>query len=91
MYTFQRYRAWLDNRTNWSLPGQAAEAPDAEPPEQSPSTAVLPAFLAAAPAKSDKLPTAPSSQRAPRPSSDRIEIEPIEGEFGKILKRPDEQ
>jgi twitching motility protein PilT len=91
MYTFQRYRAWLDNRTNWSLPGQAAEAPDAEPPEQSPSTAVLPAFLATAPAKSDKLPTAPSSQRAPRPSSDRIEIEPIEGEFGKILKRPDEQ
>jgi twitching motility protein PilT len=91
MYTFQRYRSWLDNRTNWSLPDQVAEAPDVEPSEQRSSTPVLPAFLAAAPAKTDKSPTPTGPQRTTRPSSARIEIEPTEGEFGKILKRPDEK
>jgi len=34
--------------------------------------------------------TAPT-RRAPAPkTSERIEIEPVEGEFGKILKRPGE-
>src|SRR5882757_4886899 len=33
MWSFQRYRSWLDARTNWSIPGQAPEAPDGEPSE----------------------------------------------------------
>src|SRR5499427_5366043 len=31
MWTFQRYRNWLDNRKNWHIPGETPEAPDAEP------------------------------------------------------------
>jgi hypothetical protein len=49
---------------------------------------VLPAFLATPGAKAEK----PSVPPTPgRPASTRIEIEPTEGEFGKILKRPGEK
>ncbi|HZR17113.1 MAG TPA: PilT/PilU family type 4a pilus ATPase [Verrucomicrobiae bacterium] len=89
MYTFQRYRSWLDNRTNWALPSQAAEAPDTEAAETRPSTPVLPAFLASPQARPEKT-TQPSRPAAGKPSATRIEIEPTESEFGKILKRPGE-
>jgi twitching motility protein PilT len=90
MWTFARYRNWLDNRSTWSIPGQTSEAPDSEPVEKSAPSPVLPSFLSQPkPARSDKspalLPHVPN-----KPSSTRIEIEPTEGEFGKILKRPGE-
>src|SRR5579872_2684391 len=90
MFTYQRYRTWLDNRTNWSIPGQTPEPPDSEPPEARPAGAELPAFLSSPkPARPEKgalpQPVAPG-----KPSTTRIEIEPVEGEFGKILKRPGE-
>ena len=89
MWTFQRYRNWLDNRTNWSIPGQTPEPPqDAEPLEAPQPAPVLPAFL------TNKAPK-PEKGAAPRPQTPsspttRIEIEPTESEFGKILKRPGE-
>ena len=87
MFTFQRYRTWLDNRAKWSIPEQAAEAPDDEVPDARPAVPVLPAFLSSPVSKPEK-PTPPPA--AARPSAGRIEIEPTEGEFGKILKRPGE-
>src|SRR5690348_11598494 len=30
MWSFQRYRSWLENRTTWHIPGQSPEAPDTE-------------------------------------------------------------
>src|SRR6266704_1896578 len=42
MFTFQRYRQWLDSRTKWTLPEEAGEAPDNEPSEIRPSAPVLP-------------------------------------------------
>jgi twitching motility protein PilT len=90
MWSYQRYRNWLENRTNWSIPGQAAEAPDSEPVESQPAAPVLPAFLSAPrPGKTERSP-APVPLTPAKPSSTRIEIEPVEGEFGKILKRPGE-
>jgi twitching motility protein PilT len=89
MYTFQRYRNWLDNRSKWSIPDQNQEAPDSEVSETRPSPPVLPSFLSTPQVRPEKNPTA--ATRAPaKPSSTRIEIEPTEGEFGKILKRPGE-
>ena len=90
MFTFNRYRQWLDNRSKWSLPGDAAEAPDNEPSEIRPSSPALPAFLSTPVTKSETPTKAPSSGTG-RPASTRIEIEPSESEFGKILKRPGEE
>lgn len=90
MWTFQRYRTWLENRTNWHLPGKSTEAADAEPAEASPVPPVLPAFAATARnPKPDKRPAAPAPPGTGAPPPGRIEIEP-DMEFGKILKRPGE-
>jgi twitching motility protein PilT len=90
MWTFQRYRTWLDNRTNWAIPGQSPEPPDAESAETPATAASLPAFPVAPKAGgSPKRPGAAPSVSAPK-STGRIEIEPGESDFGKILKRPGE-
>ena len=90
MWTLQRYRAWLDSRKSWYIPGQTPEPAEGEPGEAAPPPARPPAFpIASKPARHD---AKPGSQ--PRPPGTtgptRIEIEPGEGEFGKILKRPGE-
>jgi twitching motility protein PilT len=90
MWSYQRYRTWLDNRTRWNNPDQNPEPPDSEPME----TAGMPAVPALLPTPAKvarperKVEPAPAA--TPGKSSGRIEIEPDEGEFGKILKRPGE-
>jgi twitching motility protein PilT len=90
MWTFQRYRGWLEQKKNWQRPGESAEPPDSEtsepreligavPPGQPAAAAVLPAARPAL--------EAPNATPQSRPG--RIEIEPTESEFGKILKRPE--
>jgi twitching motility protein PilT len=79
MWGFQRYCKWLETRTNLFVPGQGSEPPDSEPAEAT--------FVAAAPKTEKK-----SRIATPAPGAQeghRIEIEPVEGEFGKILKRPE--
>lgn len=88
MWSFQRYRTWLENRANWHIPGQSPEPPDSEPSEPA---AALPGLPAAPPVSK---PARLEKKTAPAPPWDspppgRIEIEPVEGGFGKILKRPD--
>jgi twitching motility protein PilT len=83
MWTFQRYAKWLETRTNFFIPGQSAEPPDSEPAEATTAAPLPP--LAAAPkmVKKGKVPS-------PTPAAtegQRIEIEPTEGDFGKILKK----
>jgi twitching motility protein PilT len=92
MWSFQRYRAWVDNRTNWHLPGQTQELPPEAESVDAPLVApALPAFLAPVmPAKSESHTTSAPQPTPARPPG-RIEIEPVESEFGKILKRPGEQ
>jgi twitching motility protein PilT len=93
MWSLQRYRNWLDNRKKWFIPGQsadAADAADAELPETEPVAPPLPALPAATkPQKAEPKP-ATAGHGPPAKRSDRIEIEPVESEFGKILKRPGE-
>lgn len=93
MWSFQRYRSWLENRKNWHIPGSTSEAAETEPAEPAPAPVRPQAFpisgkTAGASAKSLNTVTPPTSGSKP---SGRIEIEPTEGEFGKILKRPGEQ
>lgn len=91
MWTFQRYRSWLDSRTAWSFPDASEEPPDSEGSVttnviagSSPSAINQTSGGIPAVAKEGRdTPPTPNRQR-------RIDIEPIEGEFGRILKRPDE-
>ncbi|HKW28264.1 MAG TPA: PilT/PilU family type 4a pilus ATPase [Verrucomicrobiae bacterium] len=82
MWTFQRYAKWLETRGNFFIPGQNAEPPENEPAESLPAV-TLPAMTAGAPKAVEKK-TRPHAAHG----SGRIEIEPVEGEFGKILKKP---
>jgi twitching motility protein PilT len=83
MWTFQRYAKWLETRTNFFIPGQNAEPPDSEPAESLPTATALPALTTSAPRVVEK-----KANPHVTHESGRIEIEPIEGEFGKILKKP---
>jgi twitching motility protein PilT len=87
MWTFQRYKGWLDRRTNWWLPGQGQEGPDSEASETMPAApAELTSFIPPSnPAAPEKKP-APALPRHEHKPSTRIEIEPEETEFGKILR-----
>ncbi len=85
MWTFQRYANWLEKRTNWYLPGQSPEPPDSE--EELPRPPLPVPAAAPRSATAEKKP--PASVPGPR-SGGRIEIEPVEGDFGKILRRPGE-
>src|SRR5207247_11202929 len=83
MWTLQRYGQWLEKRTQWFVPGQTPETPDGEM-EEVPAPAIAP-LVATTPKpvlqeSKQKVPTATAG------SGGRIEIEPIESGFGKILK-----
>jgi twitching motility protein PilT len=92
MWTFQRYKNWLDSKKNWFVPGQSPEPAEndaAEQPVPSPALAPLTKPKPATPPETSprlglKM---PGAQKAPT----TFEIEPEESEFGKILKRPGEK
>ena len=93
MWSFQRYRTWLENRKNWHIPGSPSEAVETESaePAQVPSRPqAFPITSKIAPAPAKVFNPAPVPAAGGRPAG-RIEIEPTESEFGKILKRPGEQ
>ena len=90
MWSLQRYRAWLDNRKQWHIPGQSPEPPDREPAEAGTSTPLLARAAPAPGATPPERKAAPTLRPGAKPT-ERIEIEPGESEFGKILKQPGKQ
>lgn len=81
MWTFTRYQAWMAARKDWYVPGRdSRETPPPDdvptPPANRPPRPVIPEV-------SSK--TAGSALK--KDASGRIEIEPVDSEFGKILKR----
>jgi twitching motility protein PilT len=90
MWSFQRYRSWLESRGNWSLPGQKeAEVPDED--TNLPSETTQPSSIPPMPASKPDLRSATPPQTPAPARTERIEIEPVESEFGRILKRPGEK
>ncbi len=83
MWTFQRYAKWLEGRSNFFVPGQSAEPPDSEPAEAVPAAPLPPRASAPKMEKKGKV----SSSTPVANEGQRIEIEPTEGDFGKILKK----
>lgn len=87
MWTFQRYAKWLDGRSNFFVPGQNAESPDSEPADDAPVTTSIPPLMAAP--KMEKKTNSPLARTSNSEETRRIEIEPVVGDFGKILKQPE--
>ncbi|HTG43489.1 MAG TPA: PilT/PilU family type 4a pilus ATPase [Verrucomicrobiae bacterium] len=84
MWTFTRYRTWMANRRDWSVPSK--EAADLPADDRSgTSIGQLPRTNPTARTVEPK--PGPAGKKAANSSGGRIEIEPDEGEFGKILKR----
>lgn len=85
MWTYARYRNWLEKRTNFHIPSRDLDLVDndtpqtASPPPLPPSLGTTSAPVAA---PVPKVPTTNSPT-----SASRIEIEPVE-EFDKILRKP---
>jgi twitching motility protein PilT len=93
MWTYQRYTRWLDGRGNFYIPGQNAE-PAEDRPDDLPAAAPLPPMPAkTSHAQRTERPMHQESLPTPRPATGsggtahRIEIEPDESGFGKILKK----
>jgi twitching motility protein PilT len=81
MWTFQRYRSWLDKRPGFHLPARETETDEDEPaaPAKSPSR---PPVVSPPPVRAA---AAPAPETGPV-ATQRIEIEPTET-FEKILKK----
>ena len=80
MWTLQRYRSWIEKRTNWFLGDAQPATVESEPEESAGGQASLPI---------PQTPTKPTIVHRSGSSTGRIEIEPLESDFGKILKRPE--
>lgn len=93
MWTYQRYARWLDGRKNFYIPGQSPEAADDKTPDDLPAPASLPlSSPATATPKLDRSFAGTTPSATPRPANTggdarRIEIEPDESGFGKILRK----
>ena len=90
MWTVSRYRGWLDSRKNWYIPGKTPEPADGEPGEAPPPPTNPPAFPIAQKSSKPEPKHGSQSHATGAKTSTRIEIEPDESAFGKILKRPGE-
>lgn len=96
MWTFARYNRWLDGRTNFYIPGQNPESPEDKAPDDLPAATPLPLSAPASrpmgTPKVDRPLGSNSPASSPRPASTggdarRIEIDPDDSGFGKILRR----
>lgn len=91
MWTFSRYQGWLNKRTSWHVPNPNDEAPDTEPAEAA-TPPPLPrlerpreATSASSPARTE--PTKPAAPGIAAKTGGPIEIEPVEGGLGEVLKK----
>ena len=86
MWTFARYQSWLNKRTSWHLPNAGDEGPDSEPTE----APALPATeKAATKATKPNVPpiVVPASTGIAAKPGLPIEIEPVEGGLGEVLRK----
>jgi len=90
MWSLARYRTWLDSRKNWHVAGQSPEPPESDLAEAEMSPLSLPTLSAATKGARPEKKTALPRESPGTGTPGRIEIEPVESEFGKILKRPGE-
>ena len=85
MWTFTRYQNWMAKRPVWHLPNAADEAPDSDPAETARVKVGGPAPV------NEDVDRDPQRPAAKPPAASKpggpIEIEPVEGGLGELLKR----
>jgi twitching motility protein PilT len=87
MWTFQRYAKWLESRTNFFIPSENPEPAEAKLAEDLPDPIPVVPVL-----KEDrKTPHSQPQARTGEKDVQRIEIEPDETGFGKILRPPGQE
>jgi twitching motility protein PilT len=89
MWTFTRYASWMEKKKNWYIPGRDSEGLDNETSEPARPSVPVPALSPSPKPSAIPEKTTASPAGAAKPGG-RIEIEPIESPFGKILKRSEE-
>ncbi len=85
MWTWHRYRVWMEKRKQWFSPDATADSADEESPD-APATSLPPAR----PAAGAKVPAPGTDKPAtshPSAGEDRIVIEPVEGGLTDLLKK----
>jgi twitching motility protein PilT len=87
MWTFQRYRNWLEKRSNWYIPYQQSESPDQEPIDGASSSPALPPLQTAIKPARTEWEADPNQESSQAKTGRRIEIQPVEGGMEKLLKK----
>jgi len=86
MWTWPRYRTWMEKRKQWFIPDAAAEAPDEEGGERTGAELPVPVRPLAT-----VTPSNPRAGGGVEPGSSmpkgRIEIEPVEGGLPNLLRK----
>ena len=85
LWTFARYRTWMEKRAQWSMPDAKAEAADSE----SPPSSTLPPLVhppAGHPDSAQAKPVKTGGKRLEPSTGGPIEIEPVEGGWERLFK-----
>jgi twitching motility protein PilT len=86
MWTFERYQKWLARRTQWHIPGPAEEPPDDGP--EAPGAGIPPPILARPTKLAETVAATPvPPTRIGEKPAGPIEIEPVEGGLGELIKK----
>jgi twitching motility protein PilT len=85
MWTFDRYRRWMEQRTDWMTSLADAEAPDTSPVENDGKPS-LPPLMSASQHGTAQRP-ASRTRSSPPPEAGPIEIEPVEGGLEGLIKK----
>ncbi len=78
MWTFDRYRTWMEKRTNWFTAAVESEAPDASPVESGDKPSLPPLTIAPKAAR--------RAGSSTGPENGPIEIEPVEGGLEGLIR-----
>jgi twitching motility protein PilT len=88
MWTYARYRTWMENKKNWYVPSRAEEDGAGDLPEMDePVISPPPMEKTAAPASVPVPVARPESPATEKPGDRRLEIEPVEGGLDAIISK----
>ena len=85
MWTYQRYRTWMQRRSNWNIPGSHEQFAEDDPALNSPAI-TLPANPSQETERVGPI-AGPGSRPTASPREGLIEIEPVEGGLNEVLKK----